>query len=155
MRSSAILGCVLMAAVLISATPYDISLFYKGYFMEFQKDINNRTTCYYVTQDVYNDVSDIWDRINDFTVRDLPTVVGDATRTMQLFLDHNDVCQAKKMIQEALNAIRNPQLLLSRLDFLSLITIVNNIQQGMMAKNYFQLGRGVGLLVRKALDFQI
>ncbi len=159
MNTQAILAiCVVLlaAAGTVSAvTPNDISYFYKGYFAEFQKDMNNRMGCYYMTQDVYNDVAIMMDHLSNFTMRDLPIVVASGINSVQLFLDHDDACKTRQTFNETLVVLKDPKLLLTRLDFLSLITIVNNIQQGMMNNDFMTLGRGIGLLVKKALNFQI
>ena len=147
---------LLMLGLLIVAcegTATDMGLFYKGYFSEFQKNILDRTGCYTVTQGIYSDVSIMVDHLLNFTMHDLPIIVSSCTKSLQVFVDHDDVCQITKTVTTLFAVLKNPTLLVQRLDFMTLITVVGNIQQGLKNKDYLSLGKGVGKLTAKALNF--
>ncbi len=154
-------SCIALALVAIllgvcqGDTLLNVGLFYKGYFSEFQKNIADPKGCYSVTKAVYKDVALLVDCLADFKMEHLPKIVAAITDTVQIFLDHDDVCQVERMAKEVLRLLGSLEDLLKRLDFRSLISILSNIQRGLNNKDYFTLGKGVGLFVSKSVDFKI
>ena len=153
--NAAILFSVLLLIAGASATPDQIALFYKGYFKQFQTNLMDPRGCYLTTQDVYSDVSLLVEKLMTFEMYDLPVVVFSLTSTVQVFLNQDMACKTKQTFAELWNVLSHPELLLSRLDFLSLFKIMGNIQSGILNSDYQVLGDGVGLLAFKALGFKV
>ena len=158
-------ACVLIVALTLAVgkaeeesvgdTLLDVGKFYNGYFSEFQKNLADPKGCYAVTKAVYNDVAKILDSLTNFKMEYLPLIVASFTNVVQIFLDHDDVCQVERMLAEAWRLLSHLDDLTKRLDFRSLISILSNIQKGISKKDYFTLGKGVGLFMAKALDFRL
>ena len=127
----------------------------KGFFMQFQRDINTTQGCYNRIGRIYDDIGLLIRKIQNFTMNELPRVVAAITDIIYRCIDLDGPCRFNDIYNATLYVIEHPEIIMKRLDTLTIISIINDLQKGILLPDFELLGKAIGLFCRKVLNIQL